>query len=491
MSAAGTTRPALGPGLVVPKKRAFFGLLDADGWSWAGLKAFAWLVIIILMLGYIPDRAYYFTVNKTLQLGLLVWSPINFCSNENETLPCPAPVGALVPWHESPTELALPQPRTDGQAIQLGTKILYIGGSDGTTAQSTVYVAQTSGTGNFDKWAEAPALPQPRSDAAVTQVSGTVYVIGGFDADGAPTTTVYSIAPDPVTGVLSGWQEQKDLALTEPRAQAAAIPTTDGLVVVGGEGPDGPVTTTFKSTFDKSGKLQKWETQAPLARPQADGLGANIGDFIFLYGGHDDAGPVGAVQVGSIGLPAAEGLPDNPDEGKVTKWAIDNRFNLPGARDDPAGYSANGTIYLMGGADQDGPRTEVYWAIPLTDGSVPEWKHLSQSDLPYGLTGASALVTGPNAVLVGGQTTDGVLQTSLRANTAPQAPFFQLGPFGATVPALKIDGEIGQQLGYLNAAGAGTLDIIILLLIGWAFAHKEQARSSVARVVRRPKGRGA
>jgi hypothetical protein len=354
-----------------------------------------------------------------------------------------------------------------------------------------VYVAQTSGTGNFDKWAEAPALPQPRSDAAVTQVSGTVYVIGGFDADGAPTTTVYSIAPDPVTGVLSGWQEQKDLALTEPRAQAAAIPTTDGLVVVGGEGPDGPVTTTFKSTFDKSGKLQKWETQAPLARPQADGLGANIGDFIFLYGGHDDAGPVGAVQVGSIGLPAAEGLPDNPDEGKVTKWAIDNRFNLPGARDDPAGYSANGTIYLMGGADQDGPRTEVYWAIPLTDGSVPEWKHLSQSDLPYGLTGASALVTGPNAVLVGGQTTDGVLQTSLRANTAPQAPFFQLGPFGATVPALKIDGEIGQQLGYLNAAGAGTLDFIILVLIGWAFAHKEQARSIVARVVRRPKGRGA
>jgi len=491
MSASGTTRPALGPGLVVPKKRAFFGLLDADGWSWAGLKAFAWLVIIILMLGYIPDRAYYFTVNKTLQLGLLVWSPINFCSNENETLPCPAPVGALVPWHESPTELALPQPRTDGQAIQLGTKILYIGGSDGTTAQSTVYVAQTSGTGNFDKWAEGPALPQPRGDAAVTQVSGTVYVIGGFDADGAPTTTVYSIAPDPVTGVLSGWQEQKDLALTEPRAQAAAIPTTDGLVVVGGEGPDGPVTTTFKSTFDKSGKLQKWETQAPLARPQAGGLGANIGDFIFLYGGHDDAGPVGAVQVGSIGLPAAEGLPDNPDEGKVTKWAIDNRFNLPGARDDPAGYSANGTIYLMGGADQDGPRTEVYWAIPLTDGSVPEWKHLSQSDLPYGLTGASALVTGPNAVLVGGQTTDGVLQTSLRANTAPQAPFFQLGPFGATVPALKIDGEIGQQLGYLNAAGAGTLDFIILVLIGWAFAHKEQARSIVARVVRRPKGRGA
>jgi Kelch motif protein len=492
MSAAGTTRPALGPGLVVPKRRAFFGLLDADGWSWAGLKAFVWLVIIILMLGYIPDRAYYFTVNKTLQLGLLVWSPVNFCSSENETLPCPAPVGALVPWHQSPTELGLPDPgRTDGSAIQLGSKILYIGGTDGSAAQSTVFVAQTSGTGNFDKWAEGPALPEPRTDAAVTQVSGTVYVIGGFDADGAPTDTVYSIAPDPVTGVLGDWQTVADLALPEPRAQAVAMPTTDGLIVVGGEGPDGVVNTTYKSKFDATGKLGKWEAEAPLARPQADALGAVIGEFVWLYGGHDDTGPVGAVQRGTIGPEAAEGFPANPDQGKVTGWAVNNAANLPGARDDAAGYSANGTLYLMGGADNDGPRTEVYWAIPSNDGNIPEWKHLPQSDLPYGLTGASAFVTGPNAVLVGGETTDGVLTTSLRANTSPEAPFFQLGPFGATVPALKIDGEIGQQLGYLNAAGAGTLDFVILLLIGWAFAHKEQARSMVSRVVRRRSGRAA
>jgi hypothetical protein len=53
------------------------------------------------------------------------------------------------------------------------------------------------------------------------------------------------------------------------------------------------------------------------------------------------------------------------------------------------------------------------------------------------------------------------------------------------VPGLKIEGEIGQQLGYLNAAGAGTLNFVILLLIGWAFAHKEQTRAIIARVTRR------
>ena len=139
----------------------------------------------------------------------------------------------------------------------------------------------------------------------------------------------------------------------------------------------------------------------------------------------------------------------------------------------------------MGGADNEGPRPEVYWSIPASDGTILEWTHLQQSDSPYGLTGASAFVTGPNAVLAGGETADAVLQTSLRANTAPQAPFFQLGPFGATVPGLKIDGELGQQLGYLNAAGAGTLDFVILPIIGWAFAHKPQAQAMVSRVVRR------
>jgi hypothetical protein len=137
---------ALPSGMIVPRRRALFGLLDADGWAWAGLKAAVWLVIIILLLGYIPDRAYYFTVNRTIDLGVLAWSPVNFCSNENEALPCPAPRGAVTAWHQSPQELALGGPRTDGTAIQLGSKILYIGGSDGQAAQSTVFVAPIAGT---------------------------------------------------------------------------------------------------------------------------------------------------------------------------------------------------------------------------------------------------------------------------------------------------------------------------------------------------------
>ncbi len=476
---------ALGTGMIVPRKRALFGLLDADGWAWASVKAVIWLVIIILLLGYIPDRAYYFTVNRTIDLGVLAWSPINLCSSENEGLPCPVPRGAVVAWHPSPDKLALPAPRTDGTAIQLGTKILYIGGSDGTTAQPDVSVARLAGTGNFDSWAQGPALPEPRSDASVVSVSGTVYVIGGFDADGAPTTTVYSMTPDPTTGELGEWTPAEKLTLPEGRAGAAGVVAPDGMLLVGGEGPNGPVTSTLKSPLDAKGALGAWETEAALQRPQADALVAVIGDFVWLFGGRDENGPVGAVQRGSIGLEAAEGLPENPNQGKVVKWDISNDWNLPAARDDPSGWSANGALYVVGGADNDGQRTELYWTIPTNGGAIPEWKHLAASDLPEGRSGGSAFVTGPNAIIVGGETAQGAVTSSVRANSAPQSPFFQLGLVGATVPGLKIDGEIGQQLGYLNAAGAGTVNFIILLLIGWAFAHKERARAMMSRVIRR------
>src|SRR3712207_5649920 len=132
-----------------PRRRAFFGQLDADGWGWASLKAFFWFVVIIFLLGYVPDRAYYFTVSRTIDLGILAWSPVNLCpSDPNGTLPCPAPAGAVTPWQRGPQEVELPAPRLDAAFVQVGTQVLVIGGSDGQTATDSVLVARTSGLGN-------------------------------------------------------------------------------------------------------------------------------------------------------------------------------------------------------------------------------------------------------------------------------------------------------------------------------------------------------
>ena len=206
---------------------------------------------------------------------------------------------------------------------------------------------------------------------------------------------------------------------------------------------------------------------------------------MWIFGGEDAKGPVATVQRGSFGKPAAEGLPKNPDEGKVFAWATNDAANLPGPRTDAAAWTVNGALYVAGGSDGSSARTEVYWALPTNDGNIPEWKHLDVSDLPKALTGGAPVVSGPNAIVVAGSTPAGVATSSYRANIAPQAPFFRLGLVGATVPGLTVGGEIGQQLGYLNAANAGVLDFVILIFLGWAFAHKEQSRALVARVLRR------
>jgi hypothetical protein len=132
--------------------------------------------------------------------------------------------------------------------------------------------------------------------------------------------------------------------------------------------------------------------------------------------------------------------------------------------------------------------------VPDAEGNIAEWRHLDQSDLPDsagGLAGSAPLVLGPNIVLVGGETSGGLTASATRANIAPQEPFFQLGLVGATVPALKIDGEIGQQLGYLNANTVGIVNFVILIAIGWAFAHKEQVARLRDRFLRRDRRRRA
>lgn len=452
-----------------------FGLLDADGWGWASIKAFLWVLIIIFMLGYLPDRAYYFTVGRTVDLGVLVWAPINACPPTNETLPCPPPTGAVIPWQLSPEELRLPQARTGGSIIQNGTTLLYIGGSDGAKAVDTVYVSQVVGTGNFDKWTEGPKLPEPRSGASVAFVSGSIYVLGGRDAAGVPTDTIFVMNPDPKTGALRDWTVS-DITLPVGLADAAGVVSPTGLLLIGGSDANGPVSTTWKSEPTAAGVLGEWTAEAPLVLPQTNASAAVIGDYVWLYGGSDANGPVGAVQRAEFGRPAIEGLPDNPDEGKVIRWAVSNDANLPVARTEASGWSANGAIYLVGGEDATGaPQSQLYWAIPTTDGEIPEWKHLDVSDLPpSGLAGAAPVILGPDIVLVGGTTDTGVLTSSVRANTAPQSPFFSLGILGAVIPGLKLDGEIGQQLGYTAAATVGTANFVLLVIIGYMFAHKAQ-----------------
>jgi hypothetical protein len=480
---------ALQPGTTQTRRRAMFGLLDAGGWAWAAVKATFWFILLIFMLGYVPDRAYYFTVNKTIDLGILAWSPVNFCPPENETLPCPAPVGAVVPWHASPTDLALPGPRTDGSVLQNGTTLMYVGGSDGSAPTDTTYVATTSGVGNFDKWTDGPKLPEARSNASLAFQSGKIYLIGGLGPDGKATSTVFVLSPNSTTGQLGEWQTadaaKLDINLPAANSGGAVVVGTDGLFLIGGTS-DGktPLKTVLKSTVDAKGNLTKWVAQPDLYQETTDAAAALIGSYVWVLGGTSASGPTNVVQRGEFN---ANDAATPVDESTTLKQfgVTAGGTNLPAPRTDAAGFGASGALYVVGGSDGTGPRGELYWAIPNAVGNIPEWKTLTQSNLAEPVVGSAPVALGPNIILVGGTTKDGPTKNSFRANLAPQEPFFQLGLVGATVPALKIDGEIGQQLGYLNANGIGIANFTLFLLIGWAFAHKSTVAALRDRLMKR------
>ena len=466
------------------RRRALGGLLDADGWAWAGVKAVFWFVVIILLLGYIPDRAYYFTVQKTVDVGLLAWAPINFCPPDNEGTPCPVPAGATLPWHTAPEEVRLPAGRTDGAGGVIGQVYIYAGGSDNEQVPSAdVYISRAVGTGNIDAWSAGPALPEARADAGYLVLGNSLYVIGGFDADGAATDTVYSLTVGNDGSLPDAWVEEEALKLPEARAGSSAVAVSDGIVLMGGTDGTAATNTVWKSKQVTGGGLGEWVPQSPLFEANVDGVAVHVGDVIFLIGGRNDAEAVVAtVQQGLVGGPNA--TTDDPNA-IVAQWRVSAQTNLPGPRSNMSGFTANGGIYVQGGNDGTTQSAETFWTIPDADGVIAGWKSLDQTDLGQGIEGSAAVVSGSHAFLIAGLTPQGVTNDIARANLAPQTPFFQLGLLGATLPALKLDGEVGQQIGYLNAATVGAINFILLILIGYGYNHPAKVQALWARIRRR------
>jgi hypothetical protein len=208
--------------------------------------------------------------------------------------------------------------------------------------------------------------------------------------------------------------------------------------------------------------------------PRVPATATLIDQNLFVWGGEDAAGPTTQILHGEVAT-AKETL------GEVTRWARPPassaaQQNLPAAHTGAFGWVTNGNLYYAGG---EGANGEVVWAIPDAASNIPGWKHLAASDLPpdLQLRDAAPIVSGSHVFLVGGLTKDGPTTGTARADLAPKLPFFQLGLFYIVVPAMGIQGEVGQQLSYLVAAGVATGDFVLLLLIGYAFNQKERTRA--------------
>jgi len=483
------------------RRRVAFGLLDAQGWTWAGLKATFWFLFIIFMLGYIPNLAYFFTVSNTVEVGYNFASIVNLCPAENEDLPCPSPIGAMLPWQTSPEQLALPSARSGSAVYQAGGSVYLIGGltDAGVTDEVLITQAMTdeegSLNGNITPWIEGPALPEPRADAAIGTYLGAPYVMGGLDASGAPTDTVFGGVLDD-DGVLTGWQladgsdGTAELTLPQPLSGASVVPGTSGFALLGGRDANGEPTdgvhVAWVELDSTNGRLLAWQPLEGLALPEAraDAVAAVAGDFVYIVGGE---GPEGATDT-VYRLELNDREPATNEVGETLGWSVAPKGEaLPEARTDASAFSASGSVYVIGGFDENGePQDSQLWAVvDTTTGNFSEgWQRLDQTDLPVATADAPIAGLGGSTLIFGGQTAEGTTDGSLRAGLSPSSPFFQLGIAGATIPALSIKGEVGQQLGYINAMTVGMINFVILIIIGVAFSRPDSSKRVLSKLSR-------
>ena len=150
---------------------------------------------------------------------------------------------------------------------------------------------------------------------------------------------------------------------------------------------------------------------------------------------------------------------------------------LPEPRYGHTTFTNSGAIYVIGGYDANGaPAASDFWTVPSpTNGTIREWLRRDETDLPGARAEAAAALVGQHVFIIGGTTGGNAFDTtSLRADVAPRLPFFRLGLFGITVPALSIKGEIGQQLGYIIAGSAALGNFVLLTAVGWMYSHRRE-----------------
>lgn len=295
--------------------------------------------------------------------------------------------------------------------------VFVVGGADATnTATTGVYRATVEETGALaGAWSAQSALPEPRAYHAsaaataftaaldTTTTAAFLYVLGGVDASGAATSTVY-VAQVGLDGAVGTWRTTTPLP--GPLHSADAVLFRGFLYLAGGaDADDGAVSDVRRAPILEDGSLGDWESMPALPGPVAYGSLVNFGPFVYSVGGETaTSAPVRADQTGT-------------ETNAVDFVRIDLRdgsFMAPGwsstespgkTRSKHGTVFAGGALFVTSGiyAGQPGS-SENTFAVLNSSGTLQPWQGATGSETIAAETGTSVY----NQALVTFIDTDGV-----------------------------------------------------------------------------------
>src|SRR2546421_3375412 len=203
--------------------------------------------------------------------------------------------------------------------------IFIVGGNGGNGARASVLAAPLNGDGTIGGWVTQSSLPRAvQSSAVITDGTSHIWVIGGDDGTSV-LSDVYVSSVD-ASGSLSGWIATSSLPL--PLTQASAVFAGSHVIVSGGATQGlttTPMSTILVTTANANGTLGSWlpntfPLAVPLRRHSAvlvsiagsnylvvsGGLGANGQPTASVYEGTiTSAGVVGQMTAQNNSLPIA------------------------------------------------------------------------------------------------------------------------------------------------------------------------------------------
>jgi N-acetylneuraminic acid mutarotase len=293
------------------------------------------------------------------------------------------PAGGLPEFNGWSMGHAMPLPRSEHAISEFGGKIWVLGGYPPGRLPSNLVQVYDPAAG---KWSLGPALPQPIHHTHVAAVGGKIYMLGGEILGASTGKDEVFVANvwmhDPAVG---GWVARAPMPTARSGGGKAVI--EGKIYVAGGRPPGGHAFEVYDPATDKWEKLPDLPTQRNhLAMVAIDGK-------IIVAGGRTGPGAMAErVDVVEIYDP------------KTRRWS--KGAPLPAPRGGITGAALAGCMFVFGG---EGERGHVLGLTPSTYGYDPRanrWTRLP--DLPiaiHGLKGSA--VIGGRIFLPGGGITIG------------------------------------------------------------------------------------
>lgn len=184
-----------------------------------------------------------------------------------------------------------------------GQLVFTTGGADGVVAPvNSVRYAEIDAFGAFSAWIDGQPLQQARAfhgSAVATPLNalvdtlqaGHLYVVGGIDNTGAPTTSVFhsAVGLDRTNPI---WVPETPLPA--PLHSMGVAVFRSWLYVVGGATTgDAPVAEVYRARINEDGSLGMWESQSSLPTALAYPAVAQAAGVLYVLGGETAASAPG------------------------------------------------------------------------------------------------------------------------------------------------------------------------------------------------------